>query len=97
MLQLLLKLMDLLNSVKMNVVIVRVIIRDEQSEAKEYAIPLGKHFRVHEGDRVKAGDRLSEGSIDPHDILRIMGENAVQQYMLDEIQAVYRLAGCYYQ
>jgi DNA-directed RNA polymerase subunit beta' len=71
----------------------KIIIRDEQSEAKEYLIPLGKHLRVHEGDRVKAGDRLSEGSIDPHDILRIMGENAVQQYMLDEIQAVYRLQG----
>ena len=71
----------------------KVIIRDEQSEAKEYLIPLGKHLRVHEGDRVRAGDRLSEGSIDPHDILRIMGENAVQQYMLDEIQAVYRLQG----
>ncbi len=71
----------------------KVIIRDEHSDAKEYLIPLGKHLRVHEGDRVKAGDRLSEGSIDPHDILRIMGENAVQNYMLDEIQAVYRLQG----
>lgn len=71
----------------------KVIIRDEQGEARDYQIPLGKHVRVHEGDRVKAGDRLSEGSIDPHDILRIMGENAVQQYLLDEIQAVYRLQG----
>jgi len=71
----------------------KIIIRDEQGEARDYLIPLGKHVRVHEGDRVKAGDRLSEGSIDPHDILRIMGENAVQQYMLDEIQAVYRLQG----
>lgn len=71
----------------------KVIVRDEHSDAKEYLIPLGKHLRVHEGDRVKAGDRLSEGSIDPHDILRIMGENAVQNYMLDEIQAVYRLQG----
>jgi len=71
----------------------KVIVRDEHSDAKEYLIPLGKHLRIHEGDRVKAGDRLSEGSIDPHDILRIMGENAVQNYMLDEIQAVYRLQG----
>lgn len=71
----------------------RIIIRDEQGEAREYSIPIGKHLRVHEGDRVRAGDRLSEGSIDPHDILRIKGENAVQQYMLDEIQAVYRLQG----
>ena len=51
-------------------------------------IPLGKHLRVHEGDRVKAGDRMSEGAIDPHDVLRIMGENAVQRYLLDEIQSV---------
>jgi DNA-directed RNA polymerase subunit beta' len=71
----------------------RVKIKDEHSEGRDYLIPLGKHLRVHEGDRVKAGDRLSEGSIDPHDILRIKGENAVQQYMLDEIQAVYRLQG----
>ncbi len=71
----------------------KVIIRDEHGEAREYNIPMGKHLRVHEGDRVRAGDRLSEGSIDPHDVLRIMGENAVQQYMLDEIQAVYRLQG----
>jgi len=71
----------------------KIIIRDEQNESREYLIPLGKHLRVHEGDRVKAGDRLSEGSIDPHDILRIKGENAVQQYLLDEIQAVYRLQG----
>jgi DNA-directed RNA polymerase subunit beta' len=71
----------------------KVLIKDEQGEGKEYAVPLGKHLRVHEGDRVRAGDRLSEGSIDPHDILRINGENAVQQYMLDEIQAVYRLQG----
>jgi DNA-directed RNA polymerase subunit beta' len=71
----------------------KLTIKDEQGEAKEYLIPLGKHLRVHEGDRVRAGDRLSEGSIDPHDILRINGENAVQEYMLDEIQAVYRLQG----
>ena len=71
----------------------KIIVRDEQGEAREYPIPLGKHLRVHEGDRVRAGDRLSEGSIDPHEILRINGENAVQQFLLDEIQAVYRLQG----
>ncbi len=70
----------------------KIIIRDEQG-GHDYLIPLGKHLRVHEGDRVKAGDRLSEGAIDPHDILRIMGENAVQRYLLDEIQSVYRLQG----
>jgi DNA-directed RNA polymerase subunit beta' len=71
----------------------RIKVKDDQGESKDYLIPLSKHLRVHEGDRVKAGDRLSEGSIDPHDVLRIMGENAVQRYLLDEIQAVYRLQG----
>jgi DNA-directed RNA polymerase subunit beta' len=71
----------------------KIYIRDEHGDTREYLIPLGKHLRVHEGDRVKAGDRLCEGAIDPHDILRILGENAVQEYMLDEIQAVYRLQG----
>jgi DNA-directed RNA polymerase subunit beta' len=71
----------------------KLIVRDDQGAGHEYLIPLGKHLRVHEGDRVKAGDRLSEGAIDPHDILSIMGENAVQRYLLDEIQSVYRLQG----
>ena len=71
----------------------KLIVRDDQGAGHEYMIPLGKHLRVHEGDRVKAGDRVSEGAIDPHDILSIMGENAVQKYLLDEIQSVYRLQG----
>jgi DNA-directed RNA polymerase subunit beta' len=71
----------------------KIIVRDDRGDAREYSIPIGKHLRVHENDRVRAGDRLSEGSVDPHDILRIMGENAVQKYLLDEIQAVYRLQG----
>ncbi|MDR3012411.1 MAG: DNA-directed RNA polymerase subunit beta' [Chitinispirillales bacterium] len=71
----------------------KISVKDEYGEARDYLIPQGKHLRVHEGDRVKAGDRLCEGAIDPHDILRILGENAVQEYMLDEIQAVYRLQG----
>jgi DNA-directed RNA polymerase subunit beta' len=71
----------------------KITVSDEQGEMKEYLIPIGKHLRVHEGDRVKAGDRLSEGSVDPHDILRIKGENAVQKHLLDEIQSVYRLQG----
>ncbi|MBD3420502.1 MAG: DNA-directed RNA polymerase subunit beta' [Chitinivibrionales bacterium] len=71
----------------------KVIVKTESGDSRDYLIPLGKHLRIHEGDRVQAGDRLSEGAIDPHDILRIMGENAVQGYLLDEIQAVYRLQG----
>jgi DNA-directed RNA polymerase subunit beta' len=71
----------------------KVLVVDDQGGSREYLIPLGKHLRVHEGDRMRAGDRISEGSIDPHDVLSIMGENAVQQYLLNEIQSVYRLQG----
>ncbi|MBN1980120.1 MAG: DNA-directed RNA polymerase subunit beta' [Chitinivibrionales bacterium] len=76
----------------------KIIIHDEhrsetQDDSKEYLIPVGKHMRVHDGDRVSIGDRLCEGSIDPHDILRVLGEHAVQKYLIDEIQAVYRLQG----
>jgi DNA-directed RNA polymerase subunit beta' len=76
----------------------KIIIRDEhrtasRDDSKEYAVPVHKHMRVHDGDRVGIGDRLCEGSIDPHDILRILGEHAVQRYLINEIQAVYRLQG----
>ena len=54
-------------------------------------MPYGKHLRVHEGDRVEAGERLSEGSVNPHDILRVQGVNKVQEYLVNEIQDVYRL------
>lgn len=76
----------------------KVIVHDENrdennDDSKEYAIPIRKHMRVHDGDRVSIGDRLCEGSIDPHDILRVLGEHYVQKYLIDEIQAVYRLQG----
>jgi DNA-directed RNA polymerase subunit beta' len=58
-----------------------------------YEVPAGKHLRVHEGDRVRAGDRLTEGPVNPHDILRIKGPRAVQEYLLNEVQEVYRLQG----
>jgi DNA-directed RNA polymerase subunit beta' len=64
-----------------------------ETEEKEYLIPHGKHLRVHSLDMVTAGDRLCEGPIDPHDILRIKGPNAVQEYLVNEIQEVYRLQG----
>jgi DNA-directed RNA polymerase subunit beta' len=66
---------------------------DETREAQLYEVPSGKHLRVHEGDRVRAGDRLSEGPVNPHDILRIKGPRAVQEYLLNEVQEVYRLQG----
>jgi len=66
---------------------------DESVPAQLYEVAAGKHLRVHEGDRVRAGDRLSEGPVNPHDILRIKGPRAVQEYLLNEVQEVYRLQG----
>jgi DNA-directed RNA polymerase subunit beta' len=68
-------------------------VTDDTQEAQLYEVPAGKHLRVHEGDRVRAGDRLSEGPVNPHDILRIKGPRAVQEYLLNEVQEVYRLQG----
>lgn len=59
----------------------------------EYRIPRGKHLIVREGDWVAAGDRLTDGPINPHDILSVLGENRVQEYLVDEVQEVYRTAG----
>jgi DNA-directed RNA polymerase subunit beta' len=56
-------------------------------------VAAGKHLRVHEGDKVRAGDRLTEGPVNPHDILLIKGPRAVQEYLLNEVQEVYRLQG----
>jgi DNA-directed RNA polymerase subunit beta' len=66
---------------------------DESKESQLYEVAAGKHLRVHEGDRVRAGDKLSEGPVNPHDILRIKGPRAVQEYLLNEVQEVYRLQG----
>jgi DNA-directed RNA polymerase subunit beta' len=71
----------------------QVHVSPETGEPRTYDVPVGKHMRVHEGDQVRAGDRLSEGPINPHDILRIKGPRAVQEYLLNEIQEVYRLQG----
>ena len=71
----------------------QIIVSPEVGEPREYLIPYGKHLRVHEGDWVRSGDRLSEGPINPHDILRIKGPRAVQEYLLNETQEVYRLQG----
>lgn len=65
----------------------------ENEEVLEYLIPHGKHMRVHNGDKVESGNRLCEGPIDPHDILKIKGPNDVQEYLVNEIQEVYRLQG----
>ena len=62
-------------------------------EEKTYQIPYGKHILVHDNDHVEAGEKLCEGSVAPHDILNIMGANKVQEYLVNEIQEVYRLQG----
>jgi DNA-directed RNA polymerase subunit beta' len=62
-------------------------------EPKEYLIPKGKHISVHEGDHVKAGEALMDGSSNPHDILRVLGEKELAKYLVDEVQEVYRLQG----
>jgi DNA-directed RNA polymerase subunit beta' len=68
-------------------------IKYEEVEEREYIIPSGGHIRIKNGDRVKAGDQLIDGAVDPQDILRIMGREAVQQYLVEEVQKVYRSQG----
>jgi DNA-directed RNA polymerase subunit beta' len=65
----------------------------DNKDVRKYPIPLGKHVLVQENDVVHAGDRLSDGAIDPHDVLRIKGVGAVQEYLVNEIQEVYRIQG----
>ena len=71
----------------------KVVVTPEIGEAKEYLIPKGKHISVHEGDQVKAGEALMDGSSNPHDILRVLGEKELAKYLVNEVQEVYRLQG----
>jgi DNA-directed RNA polymerase subunit beta' len=71
----------------------RLVVTNDNGESKEYLIPQGRHLHVQEGDTVRAGDRLTEGPINPHDILRIKGIKEAQEYLVEEIQEVYRLQG----
>ncbi len=70
-----------------------VVVTPPVGEAIEYLIPRGKHITVHDGDHVKAGEALMDGSPNPHDILRILGEKELATYLVNEIQEVYRLQG----
>ena len=70
-----------------------IIIQGGAGDERTYKIPYGKHVIVHEGDYVTAGDRLCDGAVAPHDILRILGPGKVQEYLVNEIQEVYRLQG----
>ena len=69
------------------------ITNNETGEASSYLIPFGSRIKVREGDEINAGDPLTEGSVNPHDILAIMGSTAVQDYFIQEVQRVYRLQG----
>lgn len=71
----------------------RIVVRSGLGDEKEYLIPKGKHVNVHEGDWVMAGEPLMDGSVNPHDILDILGPKELQKYLVDEVQQVYRLQG----
>ncbi|MGI6668666.1 MAG: DNA-directed RNA polymerase subunit beta' [Acetivibrionales bacterium] len=70
-----------------------VIVTNENGESRTYMIPYGSRIKVYNGDTVEAGDEITEGSVNPHDILKIKGVEAVQAYLLQEVQRVYRLQG----
>lgn len=70
-----------------------IVTNNETGESKTYLIPYGSRIKVSNGDILEAGDELTEGSVNPHDILKIKGVRAVQDYMLREVQRVYRLQG----
>jgi DNA-directed RNA polymerase subunit beta' len=71
----------------------RVIVIKGTHESRKYRIPYGKHLLVYEGEVVKAGDKLTQGPVDPHDILRIKGVQETQQFLVNQIQEVYMLQG----
>ncbi|MCL2618469.1 MAG: DNA-directed RNA polymerase subunit beta' [Defluviitaleaceae bacterium] len=70
-----------------------IVTNEETGEYKDYMIPYGSRIKVFSGDIIEAGDELTEGSVYPHDILKIKGIRGVQDYMLQEVQRVYRLQG----
>jgi DNA-directed RNA polymerase subunit beta' len=77
-----------------------VVIRDgqlsikyEETEVREYVVPAATHIRIQTGDQIKAGQQLTDGSVNPQDILGILGKEAVQRYLVDEVQKVYRSQG----
>ncbi|WP_447964391.1 DNA-directed RNA polymerase subunit beta' [Nitrospira sp. Ecomares 2.1] len=71
----------------------KVVVDNKIGDVKEYFIPRGRHVNVHEGDWVRAGEPLMDGSANPHDILSVLGPRELQKYLVDEVQEVYRLQG----
>ena len=70
-----------------------VVTNEETGEVKEYLIPYGSRIKITDGQVLEAGDELTEGSVNPHDLLKVKGVRAVQDYMIREVQRVYRLQG----
>ena len=70
-----------------------VVVTGDDGQSKSYLIPFGSRVTVQEGQRIKAGTRITEGSVNPHDVLAISGVEAVQDYLIEEVQRVYRLQG----
>ena len=70
-----------------------IVTNNETGESKAYLIPYGSRIKIQDGVELEAGDELTEGSVNPHDILKIKGLRAVQDYMIQEVQRVYRLQG----
>ncbi|ADQ41385.1 DNA-directed RNA polymerase, beta' subunit [Caldicellulosiruptor acetigenus I77R1B] len=70
-----------------------ITVRNDNGEERTYEIPYGARLKVNDGDYVQAGDELTEGSINPHDLLRIKGPRGVQSYLLAEVQKVYKMQG----
>jgi len=71
----------------------KILVEGTGGEVRKYSIPYGKHVIVHEGDQIKAGTALCEGSTSPIDVLRVLGPEKVREYLVNEIQEVYRLQG----
>nr|HQU28956.1 DNA-directed RNA polymerase subunit beta' [Nitrospirales bacterium] len=71
----------------------KVVVDNKIGDMKEYFIPRGRHVNVHEGDWVRAGEPLMDGSANPHDILSVLGPRELQKYLVNEVQEVYRLQG----
>ncbi len=71
----------------------RVLVIGDDGTEKEYLVPRGVHVTVQEGERLRAGEQLMDGPLNPHDILNVLGEKELQKYLVDEIQEVYRLQG----
>ncbi len=71
----------------------KIMVKNDRGGEKEYLIPKSAHLSVSDGERIRAGDALMDGPVNPHDILKVLGEKELAEYLLKEVQAVYRLQG----